>query len=146
VESALVVIRILHIGLAAAWFGHKLLIPMDLRETLRTIDGRDQSLLVRLQGAQRLGLITGTGTLATGVTLIVLIGPVAVSPWVFAGLTLVIAMFAVGALLARPSWNRLKASVETGDRRSARIAADALTRALNIESVVWVAVLVTMVI
>lgn len=88
-ESILVVIRILHIGLAAAWFGHKLLIPLDLRETMRTPDGPNESLLVRLEGAQRLGLLTGTGTLATGVTLILLIGPAAVSLWVFTGLALV---------------------------------------------------------
>ncbi|MCI0677993.1 MAG: hypothetical protein L0Z63_02985 [Actinobacteria bacterium] len=99
-----------------------------------------------MERAQRLGLLTGAGTLATGIILVLLRGPSAIPRWTFAGLALVIAMFAIGAVIARPAWIRFKTSVESGDRPSAQNAADTLSRALNIESVVWVAALTTMVI
>ena len=145
-ESVAVVTRIIHVGLAAAWFGHKLLIPSDLRDAMRSDGGSDGGLILRVERAQRVGLVTGFGTLVTGIVLVILAGPAAISRWIYAGLTLVIAMFAIGALLARPAWIRFKTSLEDGDRSSAQNAADMLSRALNVESIVWVAVLITMVI
>jgi hypothetical protein len=134
-------IRILHIGLASAWFGHKLLIPADMDRSIAAGEGR--SLMVRLASAERLGQITGLGTLATGSVLVWLIGPGSVRAPIWVGVGAVIVAFVVGATIARPASNHLRASVSAGDI-SAGTHAATLGRLLVVESVLWVVALVSM--
>lgn len=134
-------IRILHIGLASAWFGHKLLIPADMRKSI--VAGEGASLMVRLAKAERLGQITGLGTLATGSVLVWIIGPGSVRAAIWVGVGAVIVAFVVGATIARPASNRLRASVSAGDTTAGTHAAT-LGRLLVVESVLWVVALVSM--
>lgn len=145
-EIALVVTRVAHVVVAAAWFGHKLLIPADLRQASAEMTGPDPQLVSRLRRSQRLGILTGLGTLGTGVLLIALIGQDVVPFRIYIGLGLVLVMLLVGSIMARPAWATLKVSLEEGTRTTATSAARSLGRALNIESILWVAALITMVV
>lgn len=145
-EIALVVTRVVHVAVAAAWFGHKLLIPADLRHATRGMTGPDPQLVTRIRRSQRLGIATGLGTLATGAFLVALIGQNVVPFRIYIGLGLVLVMFLVGSIMARPAWATLKVSLEEGTRTTATSAARRLGRALNIESILWVAALITMVV
>jgi hypothetical protein len=140
----LTVIRILHIGVAAAWFGHKLLIPADLAHSLG--DGIDsaRSLLQRLNRAEILGIATGLGTLVTGALLVVMIGPGVVGVGVWVGLGLVVTAIGIGALVARPASNQLRAAVATGDLDGARLDGRRLSGVLTVESLLWSASLIAM--
>jgi hypothetical protein len=135
------IIRILHVGLASAWFGHKLLIPADMRRSIAA--GEGPSLMVRLAGAERLGQITGVGTLATGLALVWLIGPGSVRAPIWVGAGAVIVAFVLGATIARPASNRLRAAVAAGDVTAGTHAAT-LGRLLMVESVLWGVALVSM--
>lgn len=141
----ILVLRVLHVAIAAAWFGHKLLVPSDLRSSLAS-ETEAQSLLVRLRKAEMLGIATGMGTLLTGGALVVAIGPQIVPTLVYVGLALVVAAIAVGAVVARPASQRLTKSVWDGDLVSAREAATRLASVLVTESVLWSGALITMLI
>lgn len=141
----MVALRVLHVAVAAAWFGHKLLVPSDVRRSLAS-QTEAESLVVRLRKAELLGIVTGMGTLLTGGALVLAIGPQAVRTSVYVGLALVVAAIAIGAVVARPASLRLSESVGDGDLASAREAANRLTSVLVTESVLWSGALVTMVI
>ena len=145
-EVALVVTRVVHVIVAAAWFGHKLLIPADLRNATLRMAGPDPQLVSRVRRAQRLGVLTGLGTLASGALLVALIGQDAVPFRIYVGLGLVLVMFLVGSIMARPAWSALRVSVEEGIRTDATSAGRRLGRALNIESTLWVLALITMIV
>ena len=68
------VVPILYVGIAAAWFGHKLMIPADIPASL---DEREaaESLVERLHRAETLGIVTGLGTPLTGLAPVVMLGP-----------------------------------------------------------------------
>lgn len=136
--------KILHIAVAAAWFGHKLLVPFDLRSSLGS-QSEAESLLGRVRRAETFGIATGLGTLITGGILVFVIGPRIVPTAVYVGLSLVIVAIAAGAVVARPASNALRASIGDRDLVAARSAAARLTSVLAIESVLWSAALVTMV-
>ncbi len=142
----MLVTRVAHVVVAAAWFGHKLLIPADLRHAAAGLDGPDLQLVARLRRSQRLGTLTGLGTLATGAALIALIGQDLVPFRIYVGLGLVLVMFLVASIMGRPAWGSLKSSLEEGARTTATSAARRLARSLNIESMLWVAALVTMIV
>jgi hypothetical protein len=140
----LTLVRILHVGVAAAWFGHKLLIPADISRSLSDERQTARSLLPRLERAERLGIVTGVGTLATGALLVGMIGPDLVGVGVWVGLILVLVAIGTGAIVARPASIRLRAAVRSGDLHSARRAGRRLSQVLTVESVLWSASLIAM--
>jgi len=137
-------LRVVHVLVAAAWFGHKLLVPHDLREVATAPAAADAAFVRRLERAQVLGIASGVATLATGLGLYVWIGPGVVSSPIHIGLAVAIGMFAVGAGVARPGWDRLKAGMEAGDSGAIAAGATRLSRSLVLESGLWIVVLVTM--
>jgi hypothetical protein len=142
----LVATKILHIAFAAAWFGHKLLIPRDVRQSVHDMADGD-GLIRRMKRAERLGIGSGLGTLLTGIGLILLSVGFADTPIeTYVGLAAVIAMFVVGAAVGRPAWNRIKASIEAGDAPSAAAGIKPFTRALALENLLWILALATMLI
>lgn len=141
-----IALKILHIALAAVWFGHKLLIPGDIRASLHAVgDAEGQLFVDRLRRAERLGIITGLGTLAAGSGLAYAIDASTVGIGVWIGATLVVAAIAVGAVMARPASNRLKEAVAAGDRVGGVVAGNRLVRVLAVESLLWVGALTGMV-
>ena len=128
---------------AAAWFGHKLLIPSDLRRSLGD-SNQASELLPRLQTAERLGITTGLGTLLTGALLLIMIGPGVVAWPVYLGLGFVLIAIAIGALVARPASIELRRSIENGSLEATRPAARRLSTVLTTEGLLWSAALVTM--
>ena len=57
-----------------------------------------------------------------------------------------ILMVLVGAIVARPAWNKLRMAVESGDTPAAVGAAKGFTRAINLESLLWILALIMMII
>lgn len=112
-------LRVLHVGIAAAWFGHKLLIPADLSSSLHSTD-KAAALIPRMDRAELLGQVSGIGTLITGLGLLWAVGPSTVAVTVYAGLGLVLVAIAAGAVVARRASIALRAGVEAGDLEAAR--------------------------
>lgn len=137
-------LRILHVAIAAAWFGHKLLVPADIRESVHAGDGEAEALLDRLRRAERFGVLSGLGTLLSGGALMWVVGIETVSLWIWVGLALVIVAIGIGATVARPASKRLRAAVERGDRVEATVAGRQINRVLGLESMLWLGALVTM--
>lgn len=137
-------LRTLHVLVAAAWFGHKLLVPGDIRAAVTDSVESTRELLPRLRRAERMGQFSGVGTLATGGLLIWWVGVegVAVTKWI--GLGLVLAAILTGAIVARPASNAFHASAEAGDRPGAARAGRTITRVLAVESLLWAATLALM--
>ncbi len=139
-------VLILHILVAAAWFGHKLLIPRDVRMSVRQQESASL-LLVRMSRAQTLGVASGLLTLGTGAWLMYLTTGFTSERWqIYAGAGAALAMFFVGGLVARPAWNRLRVAVEQGDTPLAVGAAKGFNRAINLESLLWILTLTMMII
>lgn len=139
-----VALTVLHIALAAAWFGHKLLVPGDIKASVR--GGSDpEPFLGRLKRAERIGQVTGLGTLLAGMGLAFAIDASTVGYGVWIGATLVVATIVVGAVFARPISKRLKIAVAAGDRIEATIAGNSLNKILGLESLLWLGALTGMV-
>lgn len=138
-----VFLRVLHIGVAAAWFGHKLLVPGDIRQALVDQSSADR-LLSRLGQAERLGQATGIGTLVTGALLWWNVGSVDTGVMIGAGL--VILAILLGAAVARPASNALKSAIGSSDLARARSAGNRVMTVLGVESLLWVTALTAMVI
>ena len=135
-------LRVLHIGVAAAWFGHKLLVPGDLRASLN--EGAPAELLIgRLDRAERLGQVTGVGTLLTGALLWWNVGSVDTGVMVGAGLVVIAIL--IGATVARPASNGLKEALRRGDASKARSSSQRIVGVLAVESALWVGALAAMV-
>ena len=97
--------------------------------------------------AERLGIAAGLGTGLTGVGLILLTtgwGAVAAQVWV--GLAAALLMFAVGGLVARPAWSRVKVSVSLRALGEAQRGAQTFKRTLIAENLLWIVALTAMVI
>jgi hypothetical protein len=135
---------VLHVAVAAAWFGHKLLIPADLRSSVAAGPETARRLVPRLERSERFGIATGLGTLATGLGLVFLRGPAFVRTPIWVGLGLVLAATAMGAIVARPASNRLRRAIGAGDTTAAMTEAGTLSTVLGAESLLWVGALVTM--
>jgi len=135
---------ILHVVFASAWFGHKLLIPRDVRVSVRTVES-GQLLVDRMQRAQRLGIASGLGTLATGVWLTYLTtGFFDASVPTYVAFGVVLLMFVVGATAGRTSWNRIRDAIASNDVPGAAGGVSAFNRALNLESLLWILALTMM--
>lgn len=137
---------IVHILFASAWFGHKLLVPRDVRVSVRQEESAGY-LIERMGRAQRLGVVSGLGTLATGLWLMELttgITDAAVETYIALGA--VIAILVVGATATQPAWKRVRKAIEAGDIPAAAGGAGRFNRAINLESLLWVFALTMMVI
>jgi hypothetical protein len=141
----IVVLTILHIALAAAWFGHKLLIPGDIRASIGVDPVTAESFLRRLQRAERLGQITGVGTVLAGFGLAWAVGYGSVRLGVWLGAGLAVAAIGLGALVARPVSRGLREAVGRGDRAQATVAGRRLSQVLNAESLLWLGALTAMI-
>ena len=140
-----VALKIAHIAFAAAWFGHKLLIPGDVHESIRDVEGYPR-FMARISRAQRLGLISGLLTLASGAWLIYEVyGLDAVPTRIWVGLGITVAIFLVGAFLARPAWGRIKAGLLIGEPAAASAGVVSFRRALLLDNLLWLLALGTMV-
>ncbi len=139
-------VTIAHILVASAWFGHKLLIPRDVKLSARHPESASL-LFERMARAQRFGIGAGVATLGTGIWLVYLTtGPADAMLGTYVAFAAVIAMFVVGATVARPAWNRVRIAIEAGSTPDAVGGATGFGRALNLESLLWVFALTMMVI
>jgi len=141
-----VTLEILHIAIAAAWFGHKLLIPGDIRRSVHAGQAESEALLTRMRRAERFGIITGLGTLLSGCALMWVVGIDTVDVGIWVGLGLVLAALALGLTMGRPASRGLRAAITNGDRVDATIAGGQISRALGLESLLWLGALVSMVV
>lgn len=137
-------LTIAHVAIAAAWFGHKLLVPGDIRRSVHAGQAEWEALVARLTRAERFGVLTGLGTLLSGAALIWAVGAETVSLWVWLGGGLVLVAIGVGAVVARPATKQLKEAVGRGDRVAATVAGRQISRALGVESLLWLGALATM--
>lgn len=141
----LIVFKVLHIAFAAAWFGHKLLIPRDL-DTSLVEQSRADGLVRRMHIAERLGIGSGLGTVLTGVGLVFMTtGWSEVSVRIWIGLGAALSMFLVGGLVARPAWLRIEAAVEEGALSKAQAETGGFKRTLVAENTLWIIALTAMV-
>lgn len=144
-RSVIEVITIAHIAVAAAWFGHKLLIPRDVRVSVRKAES-SRNLVGRMRRAQALGLVAGVLTLGTGVWLVMLTTGFAEAPiTIHIALGTVIAMFLVGFFVARPAWKRIEGAIDAEDTPAAVGGVSSFNRALNLESLLWILALSMMI-
>lgn len=142
----LVATKVIHILFAAAWFGHKLLVPRDVRQSVHVMTD-SEGLIRRMHRAERLGILSGLGTVLSGVGLIPLTTGFAKTPVrIYLGLAAAIEIFIIGALVARPAWNEIKGGIETGDAPRAAAGVKPFTRALVLENLLWIVALGSMVV
>jgi hypothetical protein len=140
------VVTIAHVAFAAAWFGHKLLIPRDVRVSVREPDS-GRNLVSRMRRAQRLGLLSGLLTLGTGVWLVTLTTGFSEAPVeIHISLAIVMVMLIVGFIAARPAWKRIKDAIDAGDTPGAVGGVTSFNRAMNLESLLWILALTMMII
>jgi len=137
-------LRVLHVGVAAAWFGHKLLVPGDIAANVTAGMEQTRDLIPRLNRAERLGQVTGVGTLLTGLGLAWYLGFDTIEWTVYVGLGLVLVAILIGATAARPASNRFRAAVADSDRPTAAKEGRTLSRMLAVESLIWTATLALM--
>ena len=64
---------------------------------------------------------------------------------VYVGAGAALAMFVVGAAVARPAWAEIRAAIENGDAPRAAAGVRPFTRALVLENLLWVLALGAMV-
>lgn len=139
-------LQVAHIAIAAAWFGHKLLVPADIRQSVHAGQAEAEYLLRRLRRAERFGILSGAGTLISGGALMWAVGVETLSVWIWVGLGLVIVAIGIGVTVARPASLQLRDAVGRGDRVQATVVGRQINRALGIESLLWLGALVTMVV
>lgn len=142
----IVATKIVHIAFAAVWFGHKVLIPRDMRQSIHhPVDGG--GFIRRIERAERLGIGSGLGTILSGIGLILLTTGFAGTPLrIYFGLAAAIAMVFVGGLVARPAWKEIREGIIDDDLPRAAAAERPFTRALMIENLLWIGALGAMVV
>lgn len=144
---ALEILTVVHIACAATWFGHKLLLPRDLRDSFGKSVELAQAAVERMNRAEKIGIGSALGTLATGLAMIFTMGGFALMPVrIHIGLALAIAIFVVGGTLGRPAGIRIREAVAANDLESARSSARRLTMVFGIEQLLWTIILVLMVV
>lgn len=136
---------IVHVGAATIWFGHKLTIPSDILRSLAAGDDHARLMVRRMRVVGRLGIGSAVVTILTGGALLSRADWTA-SAVLGLGIMAAIAAGAVGALVARPAWNGVAASVDRGDRVTAAAFGRRFGRALTLESALWLAALWAMVV
>ncbi len=138
-------VLVLHVLAMAIWFGHKILVPWDLMSSLDAGGERTTGLIERVSRAQKLGIASGLVTLISGLTLVMLAGGFSVAHVrIHISLGLVIAMFVVGATLARSGWQACEAGIQERNDAAAKRGARRLIGAIAIEQVLWFVVMILM--
>jgi hypothetical protein len=99
----------------------------------------------RLKRAERLGMLTGLGTLVSSGALLWAVGADTVRLGVGVGIGLVLIAIVIGATVARPASFRLCEAVDSGDRAGAAAAGRQLIRVLGTASLLWIGALIGMV-
>lgn len=136
--------KIIHIAFASAWFGHKLLVPRNLRQSIHERED-GQGVIARTRAAERLGIISGVGTVLSGLALIWMttgLGDTPLSIWL--GLAAALAMFVVGAGVASPAWRVIRHGLEEGDYPEAASRLRTFVGALHLEGLLWLLALTAM--
>jgi hypothetical protein len=141
VRTALLVV---HIAAAAAWFGHKLLIPGDVARALGAGPQAASEMVVRVGRAAPLGIGSAVVTVLSGVALL------AVNGWsstVLRGIGIMAALgaVAVGAVGGRRAWGGVTASVADDDLATAAAFGRSFGRVLVSENVLWLVALAAMI-
>ena len=132
---------VVHIAAAAAWFGHKLMIPRDIR---RSLSDDPSAMIGRVGAAAPLGITSALITVASGVGLLALNSWTA-SALLGAGIMAALGAIAVGASSARRAWRSLVGAVEDQDLVLAAAFGRRFTRAMGLENLLWLAALAAMV-
>lgn len=138
------ILLVVHITAAAAWFGHKLTIPRDIRVGLGSGQEMAKAMVARLAITARLGIGSALLTVLSGIGLLAMAGWSATA-LLGVGIMAAIGAIAVGAILARPAWSGLKAAVDDGDLDLAGAFGRRFSRLLHLENALWLAALAAMV-
>lgn len=142
--TAQLVVKFLHILVAAAWLGAALWTPGDVRRTVALGKPYLDALPRRTRPALSLDLWTGVVTLLTGIALIALTGGVP-RIGVLVGLGAVLIRLAVLLLGMRPAYRTVEASAAAGDLAAAEAPARRLSMFAGIGHLLWVIALAGMV-
>lgn len=119
----------------------------DPRDVRQSIHDRDEwlNLISRMKRAESLGISTGLGTLGTGVWLVFLTTGFGDAPLtIYLALAAVLAMIAVGALVASPAWREIQRGLESEDLPRAAARLSSFTGALRLEGLLWILALTAM--
>ena len=135
---------VVHIASAAAWFGHKLPIPRDIRVSLGAGGEAATTMVQRLAASSRLGIGSALLTVVSGVWLLWDAGWSS-STLLGVGILAAIGAIVLGAAGARPAWNDLEQAVKSGDDDLAGAYGRRFARFLHLENALWLAALAAMI-
>lgn len=135
---------VVHIASAAAWFGHKLPNPRDIRVSLGAGGDTARTMVQRLTASSRLGIGSALLTVVSGVGLLWHAGWSA-STLLGLGIFAAIGAIVLGAVAARPAWDGLAVAVRSGDMSLAAAHGRRFSRRLHLENVLWLAALAAMI-
>lgn len=139
-----VVIRALHFAFASVWFGNKLGLPSDMRETIRDMDGPEDGLVRRLRRSVGMDIVGAAGVAVTGGLLVYRLGVGEVDLLAWAGAAVALGIVVVAILVTTPARRGLRTALAAGKRPEAIAAANRVSAAMNIEGFMWLAALVLM--
>ncbi len=143
--TASLLVKFLHILVAAAWLGAALWTPGDVRRTLALGKPYTDGLPRRARPALWLDLWTGVATLLTGIALIGLYENGMPRIGVLVGLGAVLVRLAVLAVGMRPAYLAVETSVAAGNLGAAEVPARRLAMFAGIGHLLWVIALAGMV-
>jgi hypothetical protein len=135
---------IVHIAAAAAWFGHKLPIPGDIRRSLSLGGDAVAAMVDRLGRAAPWGIGGALVTVGSGVALLAEAGWRA-SSLLGLGVMSALGAIALGATSARKAWQQLVAATAAGDLELAGAYGRRFSRSIVGENGLWLAALAAMV-
>lgn len=139
-----VTVTALHVAFAAVWFGHKLALPSDVRESIKEMREPDAGLVGRLRRGVGLDTVAVVGVVATGGLLAFRQGFSEVEISVWAGAAVAVGLVVVALMVTRTARRELRAALLAGDRPEATAAAKRFAAAVNLEGFLWLAALVLM--
>lgn len=134
---------IIHVAAAAAWFGHKLLVPRDIRMSLAS-PALATAMVSRMTGMARLGISAALVTLLSGAGLLWL-DSWSASATLGLGIFAALAAIGVGASRARPAWAGVQRAVDVGDLTTAGAFGRRFSAWLHLESLLWIMALTAMI-
>lgn len=143
--TALLIVKFLHILVAAAWLGAALWTPGDVRRTVALGKPYTDALTRRARPALSLDLWTGVATLLTGIALIALAEGGMPRIGVLVGFGAVLVRLAVLMAGMRPAYRAVEASAAAGDLAAAQAPARRLAMFAGIGHLLWVIALAGMV-
>ncbi|MEX1005523.1 MAG: hypothetical protein WD156_09155 [Acidimicrobiia bacterium] len=138
------VLLVVHVASAAAWFGHKLPIPRDIRVCLGVGGEAATAMVQRLTTSARLGIGAAVLTVLSGIGLLWNAGWSS-STLLGVGILAAIGAIVLGATAARPAWDGLTAAVGRGETDVAAAYGRRFSRMFHLENVLWLAALAAMI-